>query len=415
MSWRRYLLTGLLVAGLPAAGSAEHIGEDVARLFKSGPSTGRSKEAADQVYKQLALKASDDWRIHYAYALALIDQRRYSEAKDALDVAVRSDDRDITLRCAVVWSQMLTRDLASALESATWTAQRLSNNPEPKDEERRHDAVKLLGSVFGFVETVGKEAVSAQELWQHKVAVLKTLGAERAKVFEEARIGAIQQFERLSKEQEEIFAKAEADQRDEQERAQVAVEYKKDTAGNAALEVKDKAKVLQEELKELPRLNEQMQSLLERKQFIDLKAAAIYAKIAQLKEEFETLDDLGEKKPHGRLGLIQSQIARHNFELMPLNAEAMRLRAQAQDLTARRDALVTRQEFESRKLRKKAGQIKQAQAQVAAVEKQLGKPKKLVSPVARALESKIDSFTTYYEFPLDKERSRVMTLLGAVK
>ena len=415
MSWRRYLLTGLLVAGLPAAGVAEHIGEEVARLFKSSASTSRSREAADQVYQQLAAKAGDDWRVHYAYALALIEHRRYSEARDALDRAILSDDSDITLRCAVVWTQILTRDFAAALESAAWLAQPFSVNREPHDRERANEAVKFLGAVFGFVESVAGDAISAEDVWQHKTSVLKSLGVARAKAFEEARIATVQNFERLRREQEETLAKAEADLRDEQERAQISVDYKKDTAANAALEVKDKAKILQEELRELPKLNEQMQSLIKQKQFVDLKAAAIYAEIAELKAEFKTLDELDDNKPYGRLGLIQSQIARKNFELMPLNAEATRLLTQAQELTARRDALVTRQEFERRKLRTKAGQIKQAQAQVAAVEKQLAKPKKLVSPVARALESKIDSFTTYYEFPLDKERLRVITLLGAAK
>ena len=262
MSWRRYVIAGLLVAGLPAAGTAEHIGEEVARLFKSSISTGRSKEAADQLYKHLAAKSGDDWRVHYAYALALIEHRRYSEAKDALDRAIRNDDSDLALRCAVVWTQILTRDFAAALESATWVAQPLSGNGEPNDRERRNEAVKFLGAVFGFVESVAGEVISAEDVWQHKTTVLKALGADRAKGFEEARIATIQKFEGLSKEQEETLAKAEADLRDEQERAQVSVEYKKDTSANAALEVKDRAKILQEELKELPRLNEQMQELI---------------------------------------------------------------------------------------------------------------------------------------------------------
>ena len=409
MSWRSYFLcASLLLYGAAPATFAADLSADVTRLFKLGAATGPQSKDVQAIFASLRERSPEDWRVHYAYSLVQLQQRRYPEAKEHLDLAAMQDDRDLSLRSAIVWVHLLQRDFAAALESATWTAQ--SVHSVEQNEDRQRAAVEFIGQAFGYLEGPCADELSAQSIWEHKTAVLKEIGPEHAMVFEDARLSTLARYESLEEEFEQESTEAKLESEKELERKRLIVEHEKDTAANDRLEIKDKAQFLQQELRELARLQEQLRIITEQRKQNEFKAVLVQAETEALKSEFRDLDDIPRNKPQARMSRIQNQILRNNIQLAALNKEAIALKMQSQALENKHQAIVTRQQFERGKLVQKAREVKQSRARTSALEKQLGKPKKVLNPAARALKSQIDSVTNYFEFPVDEEKARLVAL-----
>lgn len=410
---------GFFSSSSPAADDAL-LGRGVQKLFDVGWDTSvKARGESGQVAQKIDELFPGDVRGDYAYVLVLTKQRRYADAAKRMKQIVAADDDDIHYWMTSIRLDMLTKQYASALAGMERLGQLIPETPAPTaaEEDPHRETAVFLGRMFGYLQGPIEGEVSQESVDAAKDRVEARLGEARSPAFDDGWRRVREKFSALTLEKEDTLAEEREEAEKEQQRllAEVAEEKdgldpKRDSLRQDQQKLRDDARQRIDELTEderplLAQLNQiQSQAMLVRRQ---LSIAVSNLNSAQLAMN-------NERDP-----IVRSQIG---GQLSNFNVIAARYEAQL-NLLERRAFLINRQRA---LMRRRVGQSQASIAsEIASIEKELGELDKrekrldvqerkgskspvVISRSVRALEAELAAFTTYDEFPLEREKQRVL-------
>ena len=155
--------------------------EDLVELTESV----RTKSAARLQFRDLRRTAPMDARVPYAYALLLLDQKRYQDASDPLRCALDLDGKDLTAWKTRIWLSVLIQDYDDALATMEHLGTKM---PSPHvSAERRQKCCEFagfMGQILGYLAGPGKEGLDPVKQTACQQAVTSCLTPAQQEVFD---------------------------------------------------------------------------------------------------------------------------------------------------------------------------------------------------------------------------------------
>jgi tetratricopeptide (TPR) repeat protein len=168
---------------------------DVEELVELATSA-RTMGDAEARFLRLRRTAPADARIPYLYAILMINRKRYQEAREPLQDALRLDGKDLAAWKTRIWLSVLTEDYDDALETMNWLVRRMPQRGASAESERKCDEfVGFVGQVFGYLSEPGKEHVDAVKLTSCQQAIQSCLPDERKDVLQASCQAVIEDYQ----------------------------------------------------------------------------------------------------------------------------------------------------------------------------------------------------------------------------
>lgn len=180
----------------------------------------KAKGAAEAQFLELRRAAPADARVPYAYALLLIQQRRYREAYEPLKEALRLDGGNLDAWKTHIWLAVLTEEHDDALATMERLVRRMPSTDVSTDRERKcREFAGFMGQMFGYLSGPGKEGLDPVKQTSSQQTITGYLTDARKAVFETLFTTVIDDYTARMKQIDELNRQArqgEADYRNEQ-------------------------------------------------------------------------------------------------------------------------------------------------------------------------------------------------------
>jgi hypothetical protein len=158
-----------------------------ALLVEGMAADGDGVSAAKRHFEASHRLVPDDPRAAYAYGVALLSQKKKSDALDQFRAAAKqSNGPYLPALQAIAWVSILKRDYAKGLPAVLDLAHKIEETKEswPTDHGRVHSA-EWLGRMIGFLAGPGKPADRGDEIAKLEAEVEGLLTSERKAAYEQ--------------------------------------------------------------------------------------------------------------------------------------------------------------------------------------------------------------------------------------
>jgi len=160
-----------------------------ALLVEGTAADGDAPSAAKRHFEASHRLVPDDPRAAYAYGVALLSQKKKSEALDQFRAAAKhSTGPYLPALQAIAWVSVLKRDYAKGLPAVVDLARKIEETKEswPTDHDRLHSA-EWLGRMIGYLAGPGKPADRADEIARLEAEIESLLTSERKAAYDQGR------------------------------------------------------------------------------------------------------------------------------------------------------------------------------------------------------------------------------------
>jgi hypothetical protein len=396
--------------------------QEIANLLEAGWSgTAASRAAADRAFENLSDAAKSDPRSGYAYALVLMKQRRYEQAIGELDSVIKADEADLSARENKIRLLMLTKNYSGALVELDRLSRIVSEAPQEQvAPERRHDVLRFIGRVVGFLEGPGESGIAAVTRLRAQREIESRLSDEDLVIYDEARDGVLARFGKSIGQAETGREEAVTGQQRQREEAKRDLEVQRTQQQERAAELLGKAEQLRKEIKDNEaEFAKNERPLLDRLARLERQAEIPRRELALLLADADSLraaaarteDPVERDRLLFRAQQLEILAGRYDNDLAFLERQAAAVnaeRAQIRDRFGRENAALV---ASGNTIDKELGLLQRGEKRLAMDEKRLDKPITGGTRAVRALEAEAGAFTTYEPLPLEEERQRVLDSL----
>ena len=383
------------------------------QMFSEGYQFGTAHlKAAREDYAKLQKLLPKDPRVDYAFGLILVRQAQLQEAEKLFaSLSGTETQRDLKAWKAVLWCQIIRKEMKPAFEGLTAFADYLALRPSITglSPEAREEHARWLGEVFAALDLSQEKGTTRNELPARQAAVEKALGPDLQKVMLASR--------------DELTARlSEKADQDATQKADAGAGAKERVAERVE-KTKAKAEQKEEELK---------QSAEEWKEWLDQKTAELDTELQVLSSQVQAIDtELVRAQQEYQTSLRQeSYLVRQNPRMgTPAYAELTNITARKNDLLQsgtnlnfrragvvqqahgvleRRQAVVDQYQAATGQIVKQNANVAKAKAMLTKKEAALtGKP-----ALGAAAKPKTKAFRTYLDLDFEGERDLFLKSLG---
>ena len=180
----------------------------------------RTKSAAEAQFVELRRAAPADARVPYAYALLLIEQKRFREACEPLRESLRLNRGNLDAWKTRIWLSVLTEDHDDALASMERLVRQMPATDVSPDRERKcREFAGFIGQVFGYLSGPGYDRLDPVSHTSARQTIANYLPEPRKDVFETLLANVVDDYTVRMKQIDELTGQAqrgEAEYRNEQ-------------------------------------------------------------------------------------------------------------------------------------------------------------------------------------------------------
>jgi len=383
--------------------------------------TGDSVHAATDAKFKAVEKAGAGARAYYGQALVLMYQRRYEEAAKALEQVVKVDDQHLAGWRAKIWLALLTKKYGiglAGMEHLATAAGKLAEDAGNK--EAAEEAVRFLGSVYGFVDgPLGESAAGASRKTTEK-AILAALSEEQQVVFTEARQAVMEKFAELTNERQGSRESAIADEEAEKQKVLADVEKRRSEIATQGEELKERrAKVegeLKDELTEIGRLDRplltQLTSLQAQAAAVRRNADTVALDIQALEDQFAREKDQNIRDQIRRdINRLRPLLGRYDGELAVISTAIAGVQGQRATLATRQAKAQNTFGSQLQSIDRQFAAFQAEERKLAGAERKANKPSTGSTGKVSALNITATALKTYEPFPIEQERERLLESL----
>jgi hypothetical protein len=435
---------------------AAELRAELAELFALGlKNTAPEVAAAKSQYARIKTARPRDARIDYAYALVLLNQRRYADAVPLLEkyTSAKPDDRQAAR--VHLWALLQARRYAAALAGAVDFASTL-----PRQTARQQapdgDDLRYLGNLFGYLDAVRPPTLDVNDKAERTNELLALLGDARLPTFDEGRREVAERFAAMK---HEIQAAVERRAHESQEQRRALAGDFTDTQAEIARGA-DAMDESRQQLRDVGRsasvLQHELSSLLQERARLGSQIVFVQAQISALQAlRHKTAIDPSFNDPNRgqsdafffdatgkRVKMVPGEeftdLTGRTFRVLPgeyysttstrlrtedrlqgsllgqqlaaLNMHAVSMDKRILGLQAELQNAVGRGQMSSNSLAESQADVRQAERRAAALEMQLRRLEAQGSkPVSSAVASaEMKRLSTYLPLPYDAEAKRVL-------
>jgi len=426
----RWLVAIVLVAASLVDGFTSTVVAADSALFKAaltkmlndGWTLGPDGIVAAQDNKELAEKAApSDIRPHYALAVVQIRQRRYGEAATALNEVIDRDPHHWGAWQGKIWLQMVARKYEGALADVEKLATLWPKPTEP--DERLDDTSRFLGRVMGFLWGPATGKVDESRLKDVEDRLLESLSTSQRQIFDQSRATVLGKFTDLQDRTDTTRNQAKVDEERQKEldRQRLAAE-KSDVAREKGTVDQQAAAARAAAEARLTQLGAERAQLDAQFNRLFAQGAAVQADINVLSAREQALiaqaNDTDSDSERRRL---LAQAAAAGAARAQAQGAYAALDAQAAGVNAQRSANLEQQrqvtasyQNEMRRIGVKAESLERTEKRIASDVKKAVTPASGMTVGVRTLANNTAAFVTYFDFPVDLEKRRLLDSLDKV-
>jgi hypothetical protein len=355
--------------------------------------------------------------------LALVQWRylRFDDAEKTLRELTTADPDDWNAARARIYLAILMKKYSQALVDIEQLSRRVAADTDPKRADGRRDISQYLGQVFGYLEGPAARLVSQTSVAEVRQGVLGRLGESDREAFSNSFGALTERFGQLDEEKRRLQVEtkaAEAKQKEEELKRLAAEKQGVDADKEQIRRQADEAlKAAQEAIakidQQLVPLDAEIVRLNTRGNIIRGEIARLDVTVNALLAQADATDDpVLEGSLRQQASFAIGQIRRFEFEYQALDAQAVQVNAQRAALNNQRAQVVARYEATAKQLGVEAAKLGRVEKRITVQETKNRKPATGNSPQVQTLASTAASITSYVEFPLERERQRVLDSFG---
>lgn len=385
-----------------------------------GKSLGASA-LARQKYESARHLAPGDQRPAYALLLVEIKHRAYDRAAETARGITDADPRHLGAWQARVWLSMLTRKYPQALAEIEAFSPLLADAVAPgSDEQPYHEAARFLGCMFAYLAGPAEGAIPPARLDDARHRLLQRLAASRTESFEVAYRQLQTQYQDLRLALDETRFDAQAQQQAQQELDRQRLAAERDAVASEKAAVDQQAQQARAAAEaQLAALDEQLAPLDARLAAVNVRATQLQARVLQLTADVnyllaraaETDDPLERTALLASADRIGISLRLAEGELRLVQTEAAQLAAQRAALLDRRRRVIADYEAQGRRLGVDAARLRRTEDRIVRQQQDNLRPVNPNTPRVRSTSSTVTALTTYYPFPLEQEKLRLLASL----
>ncbi len=405
------------VLNVPAADNPK-LKAEVTALLNEGWTLGPDGLAAARGHFESArATAPSDLRPLLAMAVTEIRQRRYADAMKTLDEILEHDTDQLTAWQAKIWLSMVARKYDAALADVEAFLEHWPKVGDSSEAEAREDASRFLGRVMGYLWGPATGKVADDRLTEIEKQIEAKLESADKTAFTESRGTVLGKFTDLQDKTETTRekAKAEEEKSKEQDRERLAAEKQNVNAEKGTLDQQaNLARAAAQS--QLQTLATALQALDAQFNQLSARAAPIQAQIASfLTQEQLLISQANRTKDSSEKRDLLSQaqaIAGLRFQAEAAYAQ---LDAQARGVNSQRQANLQQQnqvnlayQGEMKRLGMKAETLVKTEKRISGELKKANTASTGVTAGVRNLSTTSAVFVTYYDFPVEREKRRII-------
>jgi chromosome segregation ATPase len=391
----------------------------VASLFDSSwQKSADGLAQAESHHRQAKGLAPADRRADYALALVQWRYLRFNDAEKTLDDLTAAAPEDWDAARARIYLGILMKKYSQSLVAIDQLSRKLADaEADPARQEARRDIARFLGRVFGYLEGPAQRLVSQTSVTDTRKAVMARLGTSDLEAFSES-FGALgERFGQLDEEKRRLqieTKEAEAKQKEEELKRLAAEKQGVDADKESIRRQHDEA--LQTAQAEVARIDNQLVPLDAEIANLNARGNIVRAEIAQLAAEGNSLvsqadntdDPVLASSFRSQASFIFGRLRGREFEYQQLDTQARQVNAQRAALHNQRAQVEARYESIARQLGVAVAKLGRVEKRITVEESKNRKPATGFSPQVQSLANTSASITSYVEFPLDREKQRIL-------
>lgn len=401
----------------------------VERLFELGDEPSpKSLHAVQGYYRKLPESLRNDALLRHAYAVVLIRQKRLFDARPLLDKTTAARVHDLAAWQASVWVHLTLGDRTQALAELERFDHALLGPTSAARREELQDAAEFCGKLFGFLSGPWHSRLHAADLEKLKNKLRGAFGPDDQAAFDEAEREVSTKFEELRGKHKSLsqqthdqarkrFAQARADL--QQSQTKVDQEQQKLTDKDAKRTEEVKAKLAEID-GQLDKLEQQYEAIAAQMVPLELQREALMAQLAavagvDLAVNERRIRDGGfpDASHRGYYSMIQQALAPIVAQLTVLAGKAAEVVDGVAELEAERQMVVSGRAQDAGKIAAKKKVLEKEQIKLDRSSKRLKAPKSANTVQSRASAAKLTLLSTYLDFPFEREKQRILSILAA--
>jgi hypothetical protein len=381
---------------------------------------GSQREAREKATKlyQVLLPKKGETPLEHAFGLVLAKHNRYAESISHLELAARKEPSSLEISALKVWVLLVDRKSSEAIselkECIKLLATRRQTDPVAADlwAER-------LGRCHGFLEGPGAKGVSKNGLESDLPAIHASLAAADKPAYDKGRAAVAREFGRLNAEKTTILTEKEAAEKQKREEEKQKLDVQTERIAGRLDELRNQANDVDERLMaqrnqldtQVPRVATALNRADRNVDWLAWDAAMVAAEITRLDAAIRAEKDPQKKAVlEARLQGLLAFAAGQNFALGDALDSRSAARWEAYLLQQRQAQVELRAARERAELEAQRTNLLLAQRRAEAKLERLDRPPRSRTPRTAALTGAINSLKTYYQFPFDDERKRLLEL-----
>jgi len=288
---------------------------------------------------------------------------------------------------------------------------------DPNRADNRRETSHFLGQLFGYLEGPAQRLVSQTTVADVRKGVMGRLGDSDREAFGES-FGALgERFSQLDVEKRRLQVETKAaEEKGKEEELKRLAAAKEGVDADKELIRRQHDEALKTAQDGLARIDRQLVPLEAEIGRLNARGNIVRAEIARLDisansllAQADSTDDPGlAASLRTQAGFFIGQIRRFDFEYQQLDAQAVQVNAQRAALNNQRGQIIARYEALAKQLGVAASKLGRTEKRIAVEETKNRKPATGNSPQVQTLATTANSITSYVEFPLDRERQRLL-------
>lgn len=415
-----------LAVQLTAAAPALCDDAEFAAYLRQGLTVGwessfRALRPAEELLEKAREVKATDARAPFALSLVQMKHRRYDDAKASVTAALELDRKLIPAHQADIFLTVLLKQHRAALPKLENLAKLIAAEAEAEKiaVEEMKAASQFAGQMLGYLATSASEAPQL-EVETTRQRVLAALPVAYHEAFAAGREAVDEQFTELFLDREQL--QQDAQQSEMQERGRIAAQLltQRDAlaAQRKAIEEKRDAATAQWEA-ENAAVNEARGPVESKLSTIQASMLPIERRIADLDAAISQYFALlqGERDRNRRLALrleidrLTTAIGREQAAYQVLRTQADGLRGELAALEAKRKTARDRYAATNSALADQATELVSAEKKLVVQWERNQRPIVGNTAAVTSRSAKVKALTTYYEFPLEAARQRLLQSL----
>lgn len=365
--------------------------------------------------------AAVDPRVDFALALVQLRYLRYTEAEKTLNRLTAAAPNYWPATQAKIHLSILMKKNSQALSEIDSYSRRVAATPDTTtDAEARREGAEFIGSMFGYFEGPAAKTISQASVADVRGKLLERFDAAQREAFSSAFGSVTERYSQMNDDTERTKAEGITTQKEQKEidlkrlqAEQAALAGEKADNRRQAKQAFDEAQAKAAEIdKQIAPLDAEFTRVAARAQLARADIAQIELSIAALISESQTARGSTERNrllTQANLLGIQSRNAQ--LQLQMIEAEGLRIAAQREALLKQRMAVVEQYQVVAKQLGVEAAKIGRVEKRNTVQQKEVIKPVSGFTPLVQTKANATASITSYVEFPLERERLRLLDSL----